>query len=120
MKYAHINNDGKLLGWYDDEIHNDIPTPNIEISDDVWQNAINNNHNKINIDGTTELFDFRTDAEKAADDIITQLHAAHSYLNSTDFKMTIDYFATLTDTERDDLTNSRAAAREFIRLNEMK
>ena len=63
MKYANINENNKILGWYDDLVHKNIPTPNIEITDDVWRNAINNNHNKVNSDGTTELFDFRTDDE---------------------------------------------------------
>ena len=65
MRYAHIDEDNKIIGWYDSEIHKEIPTPNVEANNDVWQNAINNNHNKINNDGTTELFDFRTDEEIA-------------------------------------------------------
>ena len=41
MKYAHYDKDTKrLLGYYDDEIHNDIPEPNIEISDEAWQEAL--------------------------------------------------------------------------------
>lgn len=63
MKIAHINENNKLLGWYDEKIHTTIPTPNIKVSDEVWQNAIDNNHNKINKNGTSELFDFRTDKE---------------------------------------------------------
>lgn len=65
MKYAHINENGQILGWYDKEIHTSIPTPNVGVSDEVWQNAIDNGHNKINKDGTTEKADFRTDEEKA-------------------------------------------------------
>ena len=66
MKYANYDKTtGKILGWYNQSIHSEIPTPNIEIEDEVWQNAINNNHNKINKDGTTELFDFRTAEEIA-------------------------------------------------------
>lgn len=63
MKIAHINENNQLLGWYDNKIHTTIPIPNIEVSDEVWQNAIDNNHNKVNNDGTTELFDFRTSEE---------------------------------------------------------
>lgn len=65
MKYAHINENGQILGWYDKEIHTSIPTPNIEVSDDVWRNAIDNGHNKVDKDGTTKLFDFRTSEEIA-------------------------------------------------------
>jgi hypothetical protein len=46
MKYANIENGtNKLLGWYDDEIHLEIPTPNIEVTDEVWQEALNINAN---------------------------------------------------------------------------
>lgn len=64
MKYAHINENGQLLGWYDKEINTSIPTPNIEVSDEQWQIAMDNEHNKVNKDGSTEFFDFRTEAEK--------------------------------------------------------
>lgn len=63
MKYAHIKKNGQLLGWYDKDIHALIPAPNVEVSDEAWQNAINNNHNKVNADGTTEFYDFRTSEE---------------------------------------------------------
>lgn len=96
MKYAHINENNQLLGWYDKEVHGTyiepihetkttttdgvetvekvlvkdgywdtlkIPTPNIEVSEEAWQNAVNNGHNKVNEDGTTEFFDFRTSEE---------------------------------------------------------
>lgn len=43
---------------------------------------------------------------------------AKAYLASTDFKMTVDYFATLTEAEQVELTRLRAEAREFIRANE--
>lgn len=41
MKYAHYNKEtNKILGFYDDEIHESIPEPNIKISDDEWQEAL--------------------------------------------------------------------------------
>lgn len=63
MKKAHINENNQLLGWYDEEIHTSIPAPNIEVTEEVWQHAIDNNHNKVNADGTTESADFRTEAD---------------------------------------------------------
>ncbi len=48
MKYAHYDEKEKtLLGYYDDEIHNTIPTPNIEISNDAWQKALSENANSV-------------------------------------------------------------------------
>lgn len=41
MKFAHLEaGTNKLLGWYDSEIHTDIPIPNIKVSEKVWQAAI--------------------------------------------------------------------------------
>lgn len=42
---------------------------------------------------------------------------AKNYLASTDYKMTVDYFATLTEIEQNELILKRAEAREFIRAN---
>lgn len=66
MKYVYYNTETRqILGWYDSGIHKAIPTPNVEVEDTVWQNAIDNNHNKINEDGITSIFDFRTEQAKA-------------------------------------------------------
>ena len=61
MKYAHII-DAKLQGWYDSEIHTEIPTPNIKVTEDVWQEALNINANCYK-DGKFIVKDFRTDVE---------------------------------------------------------
>ena len=60
MKYANIENGtNKLLGWYDKEIHLEIPTPNIEVTDEVWQEALNINANCYE-NGEFILKDFTT------------------------------------------------------------
>lgn len=69
MKIAHIDANDKLLGWYDDSIHDTIPTPNIEVTDEQWQIAVDAGHNKVNADGTTEAFDYRTAEEVFAEDM---------------------------------------------------
>ena len=61
MKYAHLENN-KILGWYSDNIHDIIPTPNIEVSDEVWQEAININANCYE-NGKFIVKDFRTNKE---------------------------------------------------------
>ena len=41
MKYANYNKEtNEILGYYDDEIHETIPKPNIKISDDEWREAL--------------------------------------------------------------------------------
>ena len=63
MKYAHII-DNKLQGWYSDDIHSNIPTPNIEVTDEVWQEALNINANAYE-NGKFIAKDFRTPEEIA-------------------------------------------------------
>ena len=63
MKYAHLEkNTNKLLGWYSDDIHTNIPTPNIEVTDEAWQEAININANCYE-NGEFIVKDFRTEKE---------------------------------------------------------
>jgi len=85
MKYVHYDEvNGKLLGWYDKDIHYVIPTPNIEVSDEDWKIAINANANFI--DTTTKTLsvkDFRTAEElllKQAKDIN---NAIQNHLDTT-------------------------------------
>jgi hypothetical protein len=85
MKYAHYDKTTRqILGWYDDGIHKEIPTPNLKVEEEVWQNAIDNNHNKINEDGTTELFDFRTQEEIDAEALATFKTAVQTAIDKTD------------------------------------
>lgn len=118
MKYAHIENN-KILGWYSDDIHDIIPTPNIEVTEKVWQEALNINANCYE-NGKFIVKDFRTDEEIEKQELDKKISEAKAYLSSTDFKMTVDYFATLTDEEKAELTQLRAEAREFIRANDIK
>ena len=64
MKYAHLEeNTNKILGWYSDEIHSEIPTPNIEVTDEVWQEALRINANCYE-NGKFIAKDFTTDEQK--------------------------------------------------------
>ena len=115
MKYANIENGtNKLLGWYDKRIHLEIPTPNIEVTDEVWQEAININANCYE-NGKFMVKDFRTEEEIRTAEINTQIAEAKGYLASTDFKMTVDYYPTMTTEQQEELTRKRAEARSFLR-----
>ncbi len=61
MKYAHII-DNNLMGWYDTNIHTKIPTPNIEVDEKVWQEALIINANCYE-NGEFIVKDFRTPEE---------------------------------------------------------
>jgi len=69
MKYAHYDKEtGKLLGYYDDAIHQTIPEPNIKLTEDKWQESISSNYNYIDTKSKTLSYkDFRTEEEKLND-----------------------------------------------------
>lgn len=75
MRYANIDNtdNNKLLGWYNSSIHSVIPTPNIAVTEEQWRTAIANNYNKINSDGSGEVYDFST-AEEILDAKLNTLY----------------------------------------------
>lgn len=63
--HAHIKPSGELLGWYNKEIHTDIPTPNVEVAEEVWQQAIEDNANFYDKKaGKFSVKDFRTKTQK--------------------------------------------------------
>jgi len=66
MKYAHVDTNGQILGWYESDIHDTIPEPNVQVTEEVWQNAIDSSHNTI-IDGVTSQVDYRNETQKAND-----------------------------------------------------
>ena len=70
MKYAHLDGE-KVLGWYSNDVHDTIPTPNIEVNDGVWQNALNINANAY-VDGSFIHKNFKTDNEKASEARVTR------------------------------------------------
>lgn len=63
--YAHIDTDNRLLGYYTDDLHSTIPTPNIELTHEQWLNCLDIGANKISSEGVGEVFDFSTDEDKA-------------------------------------------------------
>ena len=65
MKYAHLDGE-KLLGWYTKDIHgNNIPTPNVEVTEEVWNKALEDGANAY-VDSKFVYKDFSTNDEKAA------------------------------------------------------
>lgn len=114
MKYAHLEKDtNKLLGWYSNDIHSEIPTPSIEVSEQVWQEAININANCYE-DGKFVVKDFRTETEIKIYELDIKIQEAKNYLASTDYYMNVDKYATLTTERQVELTTKRAEARELI------
>ncbi len=65
MKIAHYEETiGKLIGWYDRDIHTTLPTPNIEVTEADWKIAIDANYNYVDTtNNTLSTKDFRTFVE---------------------------------------------------------
>jgi hypothetical protein len=42
--YGNYNDDGKYLGFYVKEIHGKIPTPNVKLTEEEWQQALSGNY----------------------------------------------------------------------------
>ncbi len=51
-------------------------------------------------------------------EIANKVQEYKAYLLSTDYKMTVDYFATLSEEVQNELVTKRAEAREYIRVND--
>lgn len=66
----------------------------------------------------SEAYVYPTDEELQAEEINHKVQEAKNYLANTDYKMTIDYFATLSKEEQDELITKRAEAREYVRTNQ--
>lgn len=45
MKYAHINENNQLIGWYDSDLNAVMPEGALEVQESEWQSAININAN---------------------------------------------------------------------------
>ena len=56
-----------------------------------------------------------TEAEIAQQELEAKIAEAKAYLASTDFKMTVDYYATLTPEQQEELIAKRAEARAFLK-----
>ena len=69
---------------------------------------------------TSEEVELHINPPKTEEQIMnSKILEAKAYLEATDFKMTVDYYATLSEAEQLDLTAKRQEAREYIRMNEV-
>lgn len=67
---------------------------------------------------TTSERQFFNNEELQKMEIQEQIQKAKVYLLSSDYKMTVDYFISMTEEEQREITEKRAEARNFIRENE--
>lgn len=107
MIYAHIDSNNKLLGWYDTNVHSVIPEPKIQVSEEQWKISLEHNHNKVNNDGSTESFDFRSEEKKFSESIENLRLKRNKLLQET------DYLALSDNTLSDDMKTYRQNLRDL-------
>ena len=56
-----------------------------------------------------------TEEELAQQELEAKIAEAKTYLASTDFKMTVDYYATMTAEQQEELSTKRSEARTFLK-----
>jgi cellulose synthase/poly-beta-1,6-N-acetylglucosamine synthase-like glycosyltransferase len=78
MYYAHYDNQtGEILGFYTSDIHDNIPTPNIEITYDQWQECLNN-QGRRKIDVITKQIVACEPPAPTKDQLLAQLDAEYT------------------------------------------
>jgi hypothetical protein len=105
--YAHIDTDNILLGYYNIDTHDTIPTPNVKLTEEQWQSCLNLGANKINSDGTCEVVDVRTLEQKSE-----QARGRRDYLLSAEVDPIVTNplrWAELTDAKQAEWTQYRLA-----------
>ena len=85
MKFAHIDDNNVILGWYSPDVHDVIPEPNVEVTDEQWQVAIEEGHNTVDANGVTSEVELRSQEEADAAEVRKQNRLARNYLAETDW-----------------------------------
>ena len=105
MKYAAYDENGFITGWYSDDIHDVIPTPNVEVDDSVWESALDNGHNKITVAGVTSYeAPVITDAERKE----ASKARSRRKIEATDIAMSSDGYALMNAQERSAMETFRS------------
>ena len=60
-------------------------------------------------------FKYPAEEELAQQELKAKIAEAKAYLASTDFKMTVDYYSTMTPEQQEELTTKRSEARAFLK-----
>jgi len=78
MYFAHYDQNGQILGFYTSDIHGDnIPTPNIEITYEQWQECLNN-QGRRKVDVITKQIVTCEPPAPTKDQLLAQLDAEYA------------------------------------------
>ncbi len=94
-------------GFYDPNIHDNIPSDSVEITDEYWSSL---QGKQIIFDGNLPVEKTYSEEELQLRKILDDVFNARSYLRETDYKMTSDYDKDITEVKI-----KRAEARALIR-----
>ena len=97
-------------GFYDNQIHENIPSDSVEITDEYWASL---QGKRIVFDGNLPVEKIDSEEELALLKMLDDVFNARSYLRDTDYKMTSDYDKDITE-----VRIKRAEARALIRQYE--
>jgi hypothetical protein len=108
MKYATLDINGLPTAFYSDDIHDNIPTEAIEITDEQWQECISNQGSRRFVDSALATYIAPVTLEQAQAAKLTELIETYN----TDNQSKIEYMGTIFQADyssQDILSKSLAA-----------
>jgi len=112
MYKGSYNENGEYTGFYVEGIHENIQQPNIELTEEEWQQALSKNYKVINGKHTYSAF------VESQDNIIESLRAIrNSLLTETDWTQVED--SPLSPEKKAEWKNYRQALRDLTDLDDL-
>lgn len=106
------NNDGEYTGFYTEEIHKNIPQPNIELSEEEWQQALTKNYKVIN--GIHTYSPFIQNQQEILENVRTTRNAL---LIESDWTQVVD--SPLSEEKKIEWKNYRQELRDLITVDDL-
>lgn len=112
MHKGSYNENGEYTGFYVEGIHENIPQPNIELTEEEWQQALSKNYKVINGKHTYSVF------VENQDNIIESLRTVrNSLLTETDWTQVED--SPLSEEKKTEWKNYRQELRDLTKLDDL-
>lgn len=112
MYKGSYNENGEYTGFYVEGIHENIPQPNIELTEEEWQQALSKNYKVINGKHTYSVF------VENQDNIIESLRTVrNSLLTETDWTQVED--SPFSEEKKAEWKNYRQELRDLTNLDDL-
>lgn len=112
MYKGTYNENGEYTGFYVEGIHENIPQPNIELTEEEWQQALSKDYKVINGKHAYSTF------VQSQDDILENLRTTRNILLAeTDWTQVED--SPLSDEKKTEWKNYRQALRDLTDLDDL-